>query len=270
MGGLAPCVAWPLLAWPTLIASVSVLGAGCESEFFRTLSECLVSGQLERKVSVFQGPGAGFQVEPAACANVDVLKIFVLQAAAARVAAMKNLGSSSFLGTTAGRACKYSLSAVPFLGMCLETLVCWEVLEFFWVSAGLLVSRVWVVAGLILIQARMFSLLEFVRIFSQLRQGKNKDTQLKGTLLILMTFMLTSRVRMGTTPTVACPWGRRRLQDGWTFPSVSRSRRTCAGHRSLSPSRSLALASRNSFSERGGMEHWGAQGYGHPGCLGNS
>ena len=30
----------------------------------------------------------------------------------------------------------------------------------------------------------------------------------------------SSRVRIGTTLTVACPWDRGRLPDGWTSPSV--------------------------------------------------
>ena len=43
----------------------------------------------------------------AACATMSVFKIFVLQAAAARAAAMKDHGSFSSLDTSAGRACKY-------------------------------------------------------------------------------------------------------------------------------------------------------------------
>ena len=37
-------------------------------------------------------------------------------------------------------------------------------------------------------------------------------------VLIWTVSAFSSRVRMGTTPTVACPWARGRLQDGWTSP----------------------------------------------------
>ena len=56
----------------------------------------------------------------------------------------------------------------------------------------------------------------------------------------------SSRVRMGMTLTVACPWALVRLQDGWTSPSVSAccsALRSSAGLNSLSPSLPLALAS---------------------------
>ena len=66
------------------------------------------------------------------------------------------------------------------------------------------------------------------------------------TVLILRVSATLSRVRMGTTPTVACRWARGRLQDGWTSPSVSThfsTLRRSAGLDSLSPSLPLALAS---------------------------
>ena len=46
---------------------------------------------------------------------------------------------------------------------------------------------------------------------------KNKDDP-----LLQATSTSLSRVRMGTTPTEACPWDWTRLQDGWTSPSALR------------------------------------------------
>ena len=107
----------------------------------------------------------------------------VLQAAAARAAALRILGSHTFFETSGARACKYFLcnfepragaaSAAAFLGMSPEVFVGWEVLEFLWVSAGLWVCQLWVAAGLNLIQAGKTGLLEFVHGFSQL--GKEKE-----------------------------------------------------------------------------------------------
>ena len=59
------------------------------------------------------------------------------------------------------------------------------------------------------------------------------------TVLILRVSAFCSRVRVGMTLTVACPWDWGRLLDGWTSPSVSTrcpALRSSAGLNSLSPS----------------------------------
>ena len=75
-------------------------------------------------------------------------------------------------------------------------------------------------------------------------------------VLIWRVSAFSPRVRMGMTPTVACPWARRRLQGGWTSTSVSWSRwapRWYSGLRSLLSAekfcrseQSVALATRGS------------------------
>ena len=60
----------------------------------------------------------------------------------------------------------------------------------------------------------------------------------------------SSKVRLGMTLTVACPWARWRLPDGWTSPSVSArcsALRSSASLNSLSLLLPLALASRKRF-----------------------
>ena len=69
------------------------------------------------------------------------------------------------------------------------------------------------------------------------------------------------RVWMGATPTVACTAARRRLQDGWTSPSVSYSRR-----RPRDPDLSRR---ENRFCNRSGKEPEGAQSYGLHGNVGD-
>ena len=123
----------------------------------------------------------------------------VLQAAAARAAALRILGSHTFFETSGVRTCKYFLcnfepravaaSAAAFLGMSPQIFFGWEVLEFLWVSAGLWVCQLWVAAGLNLIQAGKAGLLQFVHGFSQLDK-ENKDTHLKRALLIMMTYIV--------------------------------------------------------------------------------
>ena len=81
-------------------------------------------------------------------------------------------------------------------------------------------------------------------------------------VLIRRVSVFSSRVRIGTTLTVACPWDGVRLPDGWTSPSVSTrcsALRSSAGLNSLSPSLWL-LRRENDFCEGGGWERSGTQG----------
>ena len=87
------------------------------------------------------------------------------------------------------------------------------------------------------------------------------------------------RVWMGASPTVACPGARGRLQDGWTSPSVSHSRRrprdlfqflSAAQVTAVCRPRDPDFSRRdNRFCNRGGREHEGAQGYGLHGTVGD-
>ena len=171
----------PLWAWPTDddVSKIPGPGAGCESELFGTVSECPVSGteteMEERQVSVFQGPGAGFSDRHSSmCENGRVQD---LRVASGSCKSSRDEESRLLLFPWhIGRASvpRQQHGQASFLGIRPETFVCWEVLEFLWIFAGLLVSRVWVVAGLTLIQAGKNKLLEFVPIFSQLGQEKEQ------------------------------------------------------------------------------------------------
>ena len=221
---------------------------------------------------VFPGPiatlmGCSYDEMVAATAEAATVWFFgvkIRHAAAAFAAAVRSHDLNSLLETPAALACEYLCNkwdlhaavaaAAALIGKFPCIPVVGDLFEFGLESLGN--SGSWL-CGMVVLRAEIWKLFCERKdpgkvLTSLLGKGKIRFSQkdIKGNyepsdlqaLTRRILIALTSRVGMGTTPTVACPWARGRLQDGWTSPSVRHSRRSpssmsislrCAGHRRL-------------------------------------